>query len=153
MHAPAVIAHCREMDTAPRRFARRGVCRSASRRVLHLALAGMLVLSCSAAAGAEWLLDLDAGARYESNLTRAQERADVRGDAAATLFASGGTFLALTGADWLTLEFKALTEAWHRFHGLDRASIGGTASYKHKFGLGYAAPWISFGLLGPPHQY
>jgi len=88
MHAPARIAHCREMDTAPR-----GVCRSASRRVLRLALAGTLVLSCSAAARAEWLLDVDAGARYESNLTRAQERPDVRSDAAATLFASGGHFL------------------------------------------------------------
>ena len=75
MHAPAVIAHCPEMDSAPRRFARRGVCRSASRPLLRLALAGMLVLGLSAAARAEWLLDVDAGARYESNLTRAQERA------------------------------------------------------------------------------
>ena len=153
MHAPAVIAYCREMDTAPRRFARRGAYRSASRRVLRLALAGMLVLGWSAAARAEWLLDVDAGARYDSNLTRAQEHPDVRADAAATLFASAGTFFALTGADGLTLDVNALTEAWHRFHGLNRASIGGSASYKHKFGLGYAAPWISFGLAGSHDDY
>jgi len=153
MHAPARIAHCREMDTALRRSAQRGACRSASHRILRLALAGMLVLSCSAAARAEWLLDVDAGARYDSNLTRAQQRPDVRGDAAATLFASGGTFLALTGADGLTLDVNALTEAWHRFHGLNRASIGGTASYKHKFGLSYAAPWISLGLAGSHDNY
>ena len=116
MHAPAVIAHWREMDTAPRRFARRGAYRSASRRLLRLALAGMLVLSWSAAARAEWLHDVDAGARYDSNLTRAQEHPDVRADAAATLFASAGTFFALTGADGLTLDVNALTEAWHRWN-------------------------------------
>src|SRR6266513_826017 len=153
MHAPPRTAHCREMDTGLRRSAQRDACRSAPHRILRLAVAGMLVLSCSAAARAEWLLDVDAGARYESNLTRAQERPDVRSDAAATLFASGGTFLALTGADGLTLDVNALTEAWHRFHGLNRASIGGTASYKHKFGLGYAAPWISLGLAGSHDNY
>src|SRR6202162_5966195 len=153
MHAPAVIAHWREMNTASRRFAWRGACHSTSRRALRLALGGMLVLGWSAVARAEWLFDIDAGARYDSNLTRAQERPDVRGDAAATLFASGGTFFALTGADGLTLYVNALTEAWHRFHGLNRASIGGSASYKHKFGLGYAAPWISLGLAGSHDNY
>jgi hypothetical protein len=153
MRTPAVIAYWREMETAPRRFARRGARHSTSRRALRLALGGMLVLSWSVVARAEWLFDVDAGARYDSNLTRAQERPDVRGDAAATLFASTGTFLALTGADGLTLDVNALTEAWHRFHGLDRASIGGTASYKHKFGLGYAAPWISLGLAGSHDNY
>jgi hypothetical protein len=59
----------------------------------------------------------------------------------------------LTGADGLTLDVNALTEAWHRFHGLNRASIGGSASYKHKFGLGYAAPWISLGLAGSHDNY
>ena len=113
----------------------------------------MLVLGWGAVARAEWLFDIDAGARYDSNLTRAQERPDVRSDAAATLFASAGTFFALTGADGLTLDINALTEAWHRFHGLNRASIGGTASYKHKFGLGYAAPWISLGLAGAHDNY
>ena len=141
------------MDTELRRSAQRGACRSAPHRILRLAVAGMLVLSCSAAARAEWLLDVDIGARYDSNLTRAQERPDVRGDAAATLFASGGKFFALTGADGLTLDANASTEAWRRFHGLNRGSIGGAASYKHKFGLGYAAPWISLGLAGSHDNY
>lgn len=112
----------------------------------------MLALNWSTAARAEWLFDVDAGARYESNLTRAQERPDVRGDGAATLFGSAGSFFALSGADGLTIEVNAASEAWHRFQGLNRISIGGTASYKHKFGLGYAAPWISSGLSGS-HDY
>ena len=75
------------------RFAPRGACHAAGRRALRLALGGLLALNWSAAARAEWLFDVDAGARYESNLTRAQERPDGRGDAAATLFASAGSFL------------------------------------------------------------
>ncbi|HEY8623546.1 MAG TPA: hypothetical protein VIM74_06740 [Casimicrobiaceae bacterium] len=154
MDSPAVIAmRCREVDAAPLRFAGGASCRSASRLALRLALAGMLALSWSAATRAEWLFDVDAGARYESNLTRAQEPPDVRGDGAATLFASAGSFFALTGADGLTLDVNAATETWHRFHGLDRMSIGGTASYKHKFGLGYAAPWVSLGLSGSHDNY
>ena len=113
----------------------------------------MLVLSWSAAARAEWLFDVDAGARYESNLTRAQQQPDIRGDAAATLFASAGSFFALSGADGLTLAVNAATEAWDRFQGLDRISIGASASYKHKFGLGYSAPWLSFGLSGSHDDY
>src|SRR5438105_137834 len=41
------------MDTGLRRSAQRGACRSASHRIWLLASAGMLVLSCSAAARAE----------------------------------------------------------------------------------------------------
>jgi hypothetical protein len=108
----------------------------------------MLVLSWSALARAEWLFDVDAGARYASNLTRAQQQPDIRGDTAATLFASAGSFFALSGADGLTLDVNAATETWHRFQGVNRISIGASASYKHKFGLGYSAPWLSFGLSG-----
>jgi hypothetical protein len=148
-----IVAPYREVDAAPPRFVRRGACHSATRRALRLALGGMLALNWSAAARAEWLFDVDAGARYESNLTRAQERPDVRADGAATLFASAGSFFALSGADGLTIAVDAATEAWHRFHGLNLLSIGGTASYKHKFGLGYTAPWISLGLFGSHDNY
>jgi hypothetical protein len=113
----------------------------------------MLVLSWSATARAEWLFDIDAGARYESNLTRAQERPDIRGDGAAALLASAGSFFALSGADGLTLDVNAATERWHRFQGLDRIAIGASASYKHKFGLGYSAPWLSLGLSGSHDDY
>ena len=113
----------------------------------------MLVLSWSAVARAEWLFDVDAGARYESNLTRAQQQPDIRGDGAATLLASAGSFFALGGADGLTLDVNAATETWHRFRGLDRISIGASASYKHKFGLGYSAPWLSLGLSGSHDDY
>jgi hypothetical protein len=97
----------------------------------------------SVAAEAEWLLDVDAGGFYDSNLTRAQNQPDIRADGAATLAASAGSFFALSGNDGLTPTIDARGEAYHRFHGLNVVGIGGSAVYRHKFGLGYAAPWLT----------
>jgi len=102
----------------------------------------MLVAGISAPATAEWLLDADAGVLYDDNLTRAYESADIRADGAVTLGAAGGSYFALSGADGLTLTANARSEIYHRFHGLNLLGLGGTALYRHKFGLGYAAPWI-----------
>jgi hypothetical protein len=102
----------------------------------------LLVAGISAPATAEWLLDADAGVLYDSNLNRAHKSADVRADGAFTLNAAGGSYYALSGADGLTLTANGRSEIYHRFHGLNLLSLGGTALYRHKFGLGYAAPWI-----------
>lgn len=102
----------------------------------------LMLAATSAAARAEWLLDVDAGALYDSNLNRAYERADIRADGALTLNAAAGSYLALSGADGLTLSADARSEIYHRFHGLNVLGVGGTAVYRHKFGLGYAVPWI-----------
>lgn len=107
-----------------------------------------LVSGWSTALRAEWIFDVDAGARYDSNLTAAQQPADVRADAAATFFASGGYFFALTGADGLTLDLTAAADAWSRFYDIDQVAFGGAVSYRHKFGVGYAAPWLSLAFSG-----
>ena len=108
---------------------------------LRLACA-LLAAMISMPATAEWLLDADAGVLYDSNLNRAYESADIRADGAFTLSAAGGSHFALSGADGLTLTADARSEIYHRFHGLNLLGLGGTALYRHKFGLGYAAPWI-----------
>jgi hypothetical protein len=110
-------------------------------RALHLACA-LFAAGISAPATAERLLDTDAGVLYDSNLIRAFEAADIRADVAFTLSAAGGSHFALSGADGLTLTADARSEIYHRFHGLNLLGLGGTALYRHKFGLGYAAPWI-----------
>jgi hypothetical protein len=115
---------------------------------MSLAMGAALVSGWSAALRAEWLWDVDAGARYESNLTAAQQDADIRADTAATLLASGGYFFALTGADGLTLDLTAAADAWSRFHGVNQVAVGGAVSYKHKFGVGYAVPWLSLAFSG-----
>jgi hypothetical protein len=65
------------------------------------------------------LFDADAGAFYDSNLSRAQKAADVRADAAASFAASTTNFFALSGNDGLTLSIDGSGEAYHRFHGLN----------------------------------
>jgi hypothetical protein len=110
-------------------------------RALYL-ICALFAAGISAPAAAEWLLDADAGVLYDSNLNRAYASADIRADGAVTLSAAGGSFFALSGADGLTLTADARGEIYHRFHGLNLLSLGGTALYRHKFGLGYAAPWI-----------
>jgi len=110
-------------------------------RGLHLACT-LLAAMISTPATAEWLLDADGGVLYDSNLNRASESADIRADGALTLNAAGGYHFALSGADGLTLTASARSEIYHRFHGLNLLGLGGTALYRHKFGLGYAAPWI-----------
>jgi hypothetical protein len=112
-----------------------------SARTCTLACA-LLLSGPSAAAEAESLLDVDAGGFYDSNLTRAQNQPDIRADGAATLAASVGSFFALSGNDRLTSTLDARGEAYHRFHGLNVIGIGGSAVYRHKFGLGYA-PWLT----------
>jgi hypothetical protein len=83
---------------------------------------------------------------YDNNLSRASSYPDIHGDIAATLAASLGTLSVPTEADTVTLTLEALADAYRRYHGLDMGSIGAGASYTHKFGLGFAAPWVSAGV-------
>ena len=129
------------MDFAPRGKDQRTRPVKSSSRPARLVCA-LLLSGPGLAAGGEWLLDVDAGGFYDSNLTRAQPQADIRADGAATIAASAGSFFALSGNDGLTATLDARGEAYHRFHGLNLIGIGGSAIYRHKFGLGYAAPWL-----------
>jgi hypothetical protein len=117
--------------------------RAASLRAPARLWLAMMLLCAAGPARAEWFYDARAGALYDDNLTRAQQAADVRGDGAATLAASAGWFHAPSGADGITLSLDASSEAYARFHGLNLISIGGSASYRHKFGLGHDVPWAS----------
>ena len=101
-----------------------------------------LLLGSSTPAAAEWLSDVSAGTFYDSNLTRAQKSSDVRADAAAMVEGSVANFVALSGDDGLTLSLDGRGEAYYRFHGLNVLGAGVSADYRHKFGLGYAAPWL-----------
>jgi hypothetical protein len=82
------------------------------------------------AAEAEWLLDVEAGAFYDSNLTRAQAQADIRADGAATIAVAAGSFFAPTGNDAFTTTLDARADAYHRFHGLNLIGLGGSAIYR-----------------------
>ena len=104
-------------------------------------------------ARAEWLFDVAAGATYDSNLTRAANAPDVRPGVAATFDVGAGEFIAMTGNDGVTLTANVRGESYARYHGLDVAGIGATAAYRHKFGLGWGAPWAALTVTGAYDQY
>jgi len=118
-----------------------------------IALSAGLLWAASAPSRAEWFIDLSATTRYDSNVNAAQAHADIRADTAAMLLASGGFFYALSGADGLSLSADARSELHRRFHGLNDIAIDVGAMYKHKFALGYAAPWLSLGILASHDDY
>src|SRR5215471_2316908 len=91
---------------------------------------------------AELLVDADAGVFYDDNLSRAQNSADVRADGAGTALVAARSLFALTGFDTITLGADLRGEAFNRYHGLDNGALGASAVYRHKFGLGYEAPWV-----------
>jgi hypothetical protein len=122
-----------------------------ARRIVHTLASAACAAALSCASGlalAAWQYDVDAGFTYDSNLNRAYAPADIRADAAFVAEATAGWFSALSGSDGLTLAADARTELYHRFDGLDAIHLGAAATYRHKFGLGYAAPWIALRLAG-----
>jgi hypothetical protein len=96
---------------------------------------------------------VDATAFYDSNLTQAQNAPDVRADGGVRLAGSAASFTALSGNDGLTLSLDGRGEAYHRFHGLNILGAGVSAEYRHKFGLGYAAPWLRIAASAAYDRY
>jgi hypothetical protein len=129
--------------------------RTAHRRGHTLARfgAGLALVVGLCPAHAAWQFDVDTGFVYDSNLNRAYEPADIRADTAFTLDAAAGQFFALSGRDGLTVSARARTELYYRFDGLDEVGVGAQAIYRHKFGLGYAAPWVAIGVAAAYDDY
>ena len=140
----------------PRRGKRRFVAHPMNRYFLYkparAALAALSIASASRA-GAERIFDIDAGVMHDSNLTRAQNAADIRPDAATAVSVTAGEFFAPTGNDGVTLVAFAHGEAYRRYHGLNNLSLGGRVYARHKFGLGYDAPWLALSVEGSHDDY
>ena len=104
-------------------------------------LLGGVVCVCAGAANAEWIVDVGAGAAYNSNLSRAQDPQDRRPDRALTFAVSVLRHEVLTGYDGLAFGIDLRGEVYDRYHGLNFIGIGASANYRHKFGLGTQAPY------------
>jgi hypothetical protein len=148
---------CRHATRKPSRdqpTARGRTIASTSRSARWTIAACAIVLTVVATpSSAEWLLDADAGALFDSNLTRAPSAPDIRPDWAATFDASAGQFFALTGEDGLALTLNVRGETYDRYKGLNVAAIGASAVYRHKFGLGWGAPWAALAVNGSYDEY
>ncbi len=111
-----------------------------------------LAASAQTAAG-ESLFRADAGLLYDSNLSRAPAPPDIHGDIAGTFDATLGMLFVPNEADIASLGFDVQTQVYRRYHGLDMGSFGLSALYRHKFALGYTAPWASIGVSASDANY
>lgn len=110
-----------------------------------IALGFFSVVLC-ASARADWELGGTAGAFYDDNLTRANNAVDKRAAGAAMASVSATNFIPFTGSDSVTFTAHGRGEWFERYSGLTNFVVGGTAAYRHKFGLGSAAPWAAFSV-------
>ena len=79
--------------------------------------------------------------------------ADVRPGSAATLALAARWFTSPTEFDGLSVGAAAGGEAYDRYHGLNNVWAVGTALYRHKFGVGLAAPWVLCELAAGYYDY
>jgi Outer membrane protein beta-barrel domain len=110
-----------------------------------IALGLVSVLLC-APAHADWEVNASVGAFYGDNLTRAQDAVDKRAAGAGVVNVNATNFIPFTGSDSVTFTVNGRGEAFDRYSGLSNMVVGGAAAYRHKFGVGYLAPWSTLSV-------
>lgn len=93
---------------------------------------------------AETFFDVAAGVRRDDNLGNGNLSPYIFSDTIFTTAVTAGHTLLLNDMDdFLTMKFQFQNESFYRFDGMSNYSAGGSLAYRHKFGLGAFAPWIS----------
>jgi opacity protein-like surface antigen len=113
-----------------------------------LALAGR-----PAEAAAEGIFDAEAGLSHDNNLSRALAGTDIVSDTALNIAMSGGYYFVLGDRDSVTLTGNLGTSQFREFHGMSNVALGGTASWRRKFGVGAFVPWTSVSASLAEEQY
>jgi hypothetical protein len=113
-------------------------CYPAARAWKHAAIL-TLGAACRANAG-DMFYGAEAGVFYDNNVSRAQLGADVVGDSGLSADATLGAVYPFGERDTLSFSANLRTVQFRRFHGLNVAALGGSLSYRTKFGLGPYAP-------------
>lgn len=107
-------------------------------------LAAVIMLGAAGRADAgDLFYGVEAGLIYDNNVSRAPPGADVVGDSGLNANATLGAAYPIGAHDTLSLSANLRAAQFQRFHGLDVTAMGGTLSYRRKFGLGAYAPWAA----------
>ena len=94
------------------------------------------------AARADWRIEAETGALYESNLSNSDRGSDVKSDWAWQSKVEIGNAFQLTRDLRLNLAADLRGQVWARFDTFDNVAPGGTAGLRYRFGLGRLAPWV-----------
>jgi hypothetical protein len=122
-------------------------------RALGGLLVPVLLLGSGTPAAAAWIVDAETGLVYEDNLSFASMGRDIKGAAALTTSVAAGAAAYLTDRDVVSLTGDFFGDLHEQYSGLDHVSLGVTAAYRRKFGLGPAVPWARVSATGARLQY
>jgi len=115
-------------------------------RCLVRTAAALLCIAASfivtSAAHAEWLIDAEFIAVYESNINNAVAEKDHKSDVAMMPAVSFGHYAQPADSTSIAVSADMKYSGFARFSGLDHLESGLAASVKYKWGLGSYAPWI-----------
>jgi hypothetical protein len=112
---------------------------SSSVKATGLVVLLAMVLS---AARADWRVDAETGALYDSNLSNSDRASDVKDDWAWQSNLRAGSTFQLARDLRLNLGVDLRAQVWTRFYAFNNVAPGGTASLRYRFGLGRLAPWV-----------
>jgi hypothetical protein len=101
-----------------------------------------LALAGRPGAAADGIFNAEGTLSHDNNLSRASSDADIVSDTALNLAASGGYYFVPGDRDTVTLTGDLRTSRFWRFHGMSSVALGGTASWRSKFGVGAFIPWM-----------
>ena len=110
--------------------------------VRTIGLAVLLAIALSAAR-ADWRVDAETGAFYDSNLSNSDRASDVKDDWAWQSNLRVGNAFQLARDLRLSIAGDLRAQVWTRFYAFDNVAPGGIASLRYRFGLGRLAPWVS----------
>lgn len=108
-------------------------------RATGLALVFALLVST---ARADWRIEAETGALYESNLSNSDRAADAKDDFAWQSALQIGNALQLNRDMRLNLGLDLREQVWARFDAFNHLAPGGSAGLRYRFGLGRTAPWL-----------
>lgn len=113
----------------------------------------VLLLGLGRPADAAWIADVETGVVYEDNLSFAAKDQDIKGAAALTTSAVAGYAAYLTDRHVVSLTGDFAGDLYERYHGLNHVTLGVTAAFRTKLGLGAQAPWVRVAASGSRLQY
>jgi len=102
----------------------------------------LLLAITLSAARADWRLEAETGALYESNLSNSDRGADEKNDFAWQSNLKAGNGFQLTRDLRLNLGADLGGQVWARYDAFNNVAPGGIAGLRYRFGLGPAAPWV-----------
>jgi hypothetical protein len=102
----------------------------------------VLLAMVASAARADWRVDAETGALYDSNLSNSDRASDEKDDWAWQSNLRVGNGFQLARDLRLNLGVDLREQIWAQYDAFNNVAPGGTASLRYRFGLGRLAPWV-----------